>query len=109
MWDYRENQPALSTSDVDWSEFEEDMEDRSFLENGNLRLIGLAKTMLETKRLHDYDNYQNSLLDYKYSKYKDETQPGTGFDTKVEELSQFFPRTGSGGDPDPGIPEDPTV
>ena len=107
VWDYRENQPALSCPDVDWSEFEEDKEDRSFLENASLRLDGLSKTMLETKRLHDYDNYQNSLLDYKFSKYKDETQPGTGFDTKVEELKQFFPATGSGGDP--GIPEDPTV
>ena len=109
VWDYRENQPALSSPDVDWDEFDLDRGDRTFLENGSLRLQGLGKTMTETRRLHDYDNYQNSLLDYKFSQYKDETQPGTGFDTKVEELSQFFPRTGSGGDTDPGIPEDPTV
>ena len=53
----------------------------------------IAQASTETRRLHDYDNYQNSLLDYKYSKYKMETQPGLGYDAKVEELKQFFPNT----------------
>lgn len=108
VFDYRNNQPALSSPDVDWNEFEDDFEDRSFLENGSLRLEALAKTFTETRRLHDYDNYQNSLLDYKYTQYKNETQPGSGYDAKEEELKQFFPATGSGGATEaPGIPEAP--
>lgn len=53
--------------------------------------------MTETKRLHDYDNYQNSLVDYNYTKYKSDTQPGKGFDSKAADLKQFFPGTGKSG------------
>jgi len=95
--DYRDTQPALSSPDVDWKEFAADYADRTFLENAALRLQGLVKAMTETRRLHDYDNYQNSLIDYKFTQYKNDTQPGTGFDTKEAELKQFFPATGSGG------------
>ncbi len=92
--DYQINQPTLSSPDVDWVEFKDDFQDRYFLENTALRLQALVKTLLETKRLHDYDNYQNSLLDYKYTQYKNETSPGSGYDTKAAELKQFFPNTG---------------
>ncbi len=91
--DYRDAQPALSSPDVDWVEFELDFEDRFFLEQGATRLEALAKAMRETKRLHDYDNYQNASIDYKYSQYKNETQPGLGYDTKVAEVGQFFEKT----------------
>ena len=94
--DYRINQPALSSPDVDWKEFTDDFADRSFLENTSLRLDALSKTLLETKRLHDYDNYQCALLDYKYTQYKNETSPGSGYDSKAAELKQFFPATGTG-------------
>lgn len=97
--DYRNSQPALSSPDVDWTEFTADGSDRSFLGNGAMRLEALAKAVTETKRLHDYDNYQNSLLDYKYTQYKTETQPGLGYDAKAAELKQFFPATGGGGTP----------
>ena len=95
--DYRNSQPALSSPDVDWAEFQLDGSDRSFLENGALRLLGLVKAMTETKRIHDYDNYQNALLDYKYTQYKNETQAGSGYDSKAEELKQFFPAVGNKG------------
>ena len=94
MLDYQNNQPALSTPDVDWTEYKADHADRSFLENTSLRLEALSKTLLETKRMHDYDNYQSALLDYKYTQYKNETSPGSGYDTKAAELKQFFPNTG---------------
>jgi len=97
--DYRNNQPALSSPDVDWTEFTADSGDRSFLEAAALRFDALSKAATETRRLHDYDNYQNSLLDYKYTQYKNETQPGLGYDAKAAELKQFFPATGSGGTP----------
>lgn len=100
--DYQNNQPGLSTPDVDWAEYKADYADRSFLENTSLRLQALSKTMLETKRMHDYDNYQSALLDYKYTQYKNETTPGSGYDTKEAELKQFFPNTGGGGtNPEP--------
>jgi len=88
--DYRDTQPQLSSGDVDWVEFKKDKFDRKFLETGAMALMSLAKTMLETKRMHDYDNFQASLIDYDYSQYKDRTSPGMGFDAKVAELKQFF-------------------
>ena len=99
--DYRTNQPALSSPDVDWVEFTADYSDRQFLEACNLRLDGMSRGCIETKRLHDYDNYQNALIDYEYSKYKDRTEPGLGYDVKVEELKQFFPNTGGGDNNNP--------
>lgn len=103
--DYRVHQPGLSSPDVDWVEFAADYQDRNFLENTALRIKGLAKAMIETKRMHDYDNFQNSLIDYKYTQYKNETSPGSGYDTKAAELKQFFPNTGGGNQ----NPSDPTV
>ena len=41
------------------------------------------------KILHDWDNYQASLTDYDYAKYKASTQ-AVGYQTKVSELAQFF-------------------
>lgn len=95
--DYYVSQPALSSPDVDWLEYDADFNDRTFLELAALRLQALAKAMLETKRLHDYDNYQNALIDYGYTQYKNKTSPGLGYDTKEAELKQFFPATGTGG------------
>jgi hypothetical protein len=101
--DYQRNQPALRSNDIDWAEFEADFFDRQFLEATALRLESLATIMRETKRMHDYDNYQSSLLDYKYAQYKMETAPGMGYDAKVKELKQFFPNTG--GNNTPATPE----
>lgn len=92
--DYYLSQPNLSSPDVDWVEFEADYFDRGFLENAAKRLEGVAKILLETKRLHDFDNYQNTLVDYHYSEYKDKSQLGLGYDSKVAELKQFFPSSG---------------
>jgi len=89
--DYNNTQPALSSTDVDWAEFERDYFDRAFLENAALRLTALALAMTETRRMHDYDNFQNSLVDYAYTQYKNRTSPGLGYDAKEAELKQFFP------------------
>lgn len=88
--DYHQSQPALDSPDVNWVEFEADYESRRYYELSVMRLAAVSKAMTETRRLHDYDNYQNALLDYRYAQYKDTTSPGLGFDTKVEELGQFF-------------------
>jgi hypothetical protein len=96
VFDYQNNQPNLKSPDVDWVEFTADYTDRKFLEAVMIRLMSLSKSCEETKRMHDFDNYQNALLDYDYSKYKMGTMPGSGYDTKVDELKQFFPNTGGG-------------
>jgi hypothetical protein len=93
--DYRNAQPDLSSPDVDWTEYQNDHFDRQFLQSRSEALGGLVEIMNETKILHDYDNYQNALTDYSYTKYKDETMAGQGFTTKHTELKQFFPNTGN--------------
>ena len=102
--DYHTSQPALDSPDVDWTEYVADHESRQSYELLALRLTALVKAMTETRRLHDYDNYQNALIDYEYAKYKDRTSPGLGFDTKVAELGQFFTGGGSNTNPTPTNP-----
>ena len=101
--DYHNTQPALSSPDVNWAEYDKDSTDRLFLETAATRIQALTTAMLETKRLHDYNNYQNALLDYKYTQYKMETSPGSGYDSKAADLKQFFPGT-VGGTPPPTPP-----
>jgi len=91
--DYRMNQPELSSDDVDWVEFEADYVDRTTLQLLMSKLNNALEIANEKKIAHDYDNFQNSLTDYRFSKYKNSTNR-PGFETKVEELSQFF---GNGG------------
>ncbi|TAH03861.1 MAG: hypothetical protein EAZ15_01530 [Sphingobacteriales bacterium] len=59
--------------------------------------------MGDTKILHDNDNYQQALTQYKYISYlSDET--GAGTTTIKDDLAQFFTRTT---EPKPATP--PTV
>lgn len=91
--DFREAQPLLASPDVDWVEFMNDYKSRSFLEGILLRMAGLMSGLESAKILHDWDNYQASLTDYDYTKYKASTK-ATGFEVKLNEIKQFFPRTG---------------
>ena len=95
--------PALQSPDVNWIEFDADFQSRYLYENLGMRLEFLLKAIGETRRLHDYDNYQCALLDYAYAQYKDRTSPGLGYDSKVKELGQFF----EGGGPSEPTPENP--
>lgn len=91
--DYRLAQPALSSPDVNWDEFMADYEDRRLLETRINRLHSILEGLQNAKILHDYDNFQNSLVDYAFTQYKKDTEAG-GYLTKFTELKQFFPRTG---------------
>lgn len=93
--EYNETQPALSSADIDWTEFNNDFDTRTFLQNTIQRLEGILIGMENAKILHDYDNYTAALTDYDYAKYKAGTQ-SVGYQPKVDELKQFF--AGSGGD-----------
>ena len=87
--DFRDSQPALSSPDVDWAEFMNDYDTRAFIQATMQRLQSLIDGLNNAKILHDWDNYQASLTDYDYAKYKASTQ-AVGYQTKVNELAQFF-------------------
>ncbi len=89
--DYNNSQPALSSPDVDWAEFNSDFDSRTYLESIQNRLDSVREGVSNAKILHDHDNYQAALTDYDYTKYKMGTST-PGFETKYNELKQFFER-----------------
>ena len=100
---FNDSQPALSSPDVDWAEFNNDFDTREYLQSAVLRLQSLIDGLGNAKILHDYDNYQAALTDYDFAKYKASTS-AVGFQTKVAEIGQFFnsgPRTPSSDTPTP--------
>ena len=92
--DFRTNQPTLSSPDIDWTEFQNDVDSRDFIQAVIARLESLAQSLNNNKIMLDYDCYQAALTDYDYSKYKSGTKVA-GYEIKVAELSQFFNRTGT--------------
>ena len=93
--DYRRDSPNLSVSDVDWAEFNKDFASRGVFENLITRLDALTNKLKNAKTLHDYDNYQSALDDYAYTTYKAGSQ-APGYETKMNEMKQFFNRSGKG-------------
>ena len=93
VWDYRQNSPHLSQPDLDWAEFENDLKSRQFIENITHRVAAIVERLRNSKILHDYDNYQAALDDYAYTNYKAGSS-APGYETKMNELKQFFPRSG---------------
>lgn len=92
--DYQDSQPGLSSTDVDWEEFAKDFNSRSLIEGVIQRLQSLYDGLRNAKILHDWDNYQAALTDYDYAKYKATTN-APGYETKVNEMRQFFNRAGT--------------
>ncbi len=93
--DFRDSQPNLSSPDVDWVEFMNDHDSRSYLQTTIQRLQSIIDGLTNAKILHDWDNYQASLTDYDYAKYKASTN-AIGYQTKVSEIGQFFAGRPSG-------------
>jgi len=87
--DYRDSQPAMSSPDVDWTEFMNDFDTRAYLQILMQRLEGVTTGLNNAKILHDWDNFRASLSDYDYAKYKMGTS-AVGYETKVNEIGQFF-------------------
>lgn len=90
--DFRQSNPNLSVSDVDWDEFEKDFASRNVFESLINRLNALLIKLQGAKILHDYDNYQAALDDYAYTTYRAATG-ADGYENKYNELKQFFGRT----------------
>lgn len=103
VMDYRTAEPGKSSPQVDWVEFEADYADRVTIEAWINRFKSIVNKLENTKILHDYDNYQNALVDYKYTQYMDDTEED-GYKVKREELAQFFKRSSNGGDAAGGTP-----
>ena len=82
----------MSSSDIDWDEFNRDFTSRTNLEAIIARLDSLSTKLKNAKILHDYDNYQAALTDYAYTNYKAGTA-SPGFETKLNETKQFFGKT----------------
>lgn len=90
--DFNKNQADLSASEIDWEEFQKDFASRQNYEAIIARLESITMSLKNAKILHDYDNYQAALIDYGFTSYKAGTA-SPGFETKQNELKQFFTRT----------------
>ena len=98
--DFRQSNPNLSVSDVDWDEFDKDFASRNLFESLINRLNALLIKLQGAKILHDYDNYQAALDDYAYTTYRAATG-ADGYENKYNELKQFFGRTTKNFNPPP--------
>ena len=98
--DFRQSNPNLSVSDVDWDEFDKDFASRNVFESLINRLNALVIKLQGAKILHDYDNYQAALDDYAYTTYRAATG-ADGYENKYNELKQFFGRTTKNFNPPP--------
>lgn len=92
VWEMHQNNPSMSSPDVDWVQFKEDYDARQFLDTRGDRFARIASLFKSTKIRHDYDNYQDALADYAYSQYR-KGADDPGFTEKVAELKQFFPKS----------------
>ena len=101
--DFRQSNPNLSVSDVDWDEFDKDFASRNLFESLINRLNALLIKLQGDKILHDYDNYQAALDDYAYTTYRAATG-ADGYENKYNELKQFFGRTTKNFNPPPSNP-----
>jgi len=54
VYDFNKNQPELSSSDVDWAEFEKDYNSHLHYESMIARLESLVIRLKNAKTLHDY-------------------------------------------------------
>ncbi|XZF16381.1 hypothetical protein ACTHGU_09590 [Chitinophagaceae bacterium MMS25-I14] len=90
--DFHLNQPSLSSPDVNWTTYQQNMSSRTSF----AAIEALAQQIIEMcsdpRILHDYSLYQNALVDYDYTKYKaNSTTGGAGYTTKLEDIRQLFP------------------
>jgi len=89
VYDFNQNQPNLSTTQVDWTEFNNDYDSRLNMESIIARLESLTTKLKNAKILHDYDNLQAALTDYAYTNFMAGTG-AAGYETKQNNLKQFF-------------------
>ena len=91
---FHDSEPNLSSPDINWTEFNADYETRSYSEMKYAELKSALQMLLNIKILHDYDNHVDALRDYQHAVYKNRFGNQPGYSLKIDELKQFFPKTG---------------
>ncbi|XZF15524.1 hypothetical protein ACTHGU_05265 [Chitinophagaceae bacterium MMS25-I14] len=90
--DYRNAQPTLSSPDVNWTLYQQNLSSRNSFAMIEQLLSQLQEMCSDPRILHDYSLYQNALVDYDYTKYKaNSTAGGAGFTSKYDDVKQLFP------------------
>jgi len=74
VYNFNQNQSALSTTQIFWTEFNNDYTSHTTLECLINRLESLTTKLRNAKILHDYNNFQAALVDYAYNNF----MAGTG-------------------------------
>ncbi|PWA04292.1 hypothetical protein [Flavobacterium psychrotolerans] len=92
--DYHRSQPDLQSPEVDWQEFELDYADRIQASQMLSQTKSIEQLLLNIKILRDHDNHTDALRDYQYAKYKNRFTNQAGYETKIDQMKVFFPKTG---------------
>ena len=92
--DIQKTQTNLCSPDVDWNGFEADFQTRQYAANKLSQLESISTLLLNIKILHNYDNLNDALLDYRYAGYKNRFGNQMGYEQKINSLKGFFPKTG---------------
>ncbi len=96
--EYHVNQPHLDSPDVNYTEQQADWDDRSFVA-GFISKMAEANIICNNIRItHDYDAFKASQGDYNFTKYKMDTEPGAGWESKYDDLLPFFKTNDGVGD-----------
>lgn len=105
--EYHTNQPHLDCVDVNYTEVQADWADRTFMA-GFISKMAEANVICNNIRItHDYDAYKAAQNDYNYTKYKMDTEPGAGWESKYNDLLQFFKTNDGSGNDTPPAPDNP--
>ncbi|MFB9121181.1 hypothetical protein ACFFUE_08265 [Bergeyella porcorum] len=91
--DFHKSMPSLQAPQVDWAEFDKDFSSRIHLTTVIDRVETLLQNLKNARILHDYDNYQDALVDYAYTNFMAGTST-PGYEAKQRELAQFFTNRG---------------
>ena len=86
--------PQLTPLEVDWVEYEKDYSARMFYESILLMGYDIIKRMESAKMMHDYDNYNDSLVFYRYLDFKRRSDT-PGAEASYNALREFFTRARS--------------
>ncbi|REG96097.1 hypothetical protein [Flavobacterium aquicola] len=91
---YHDNVPQLSSTEVDWEEFNRDYNNRFQASQMLFKIKSIENQLINIKIVGDYDNYTDALRDYQYAKYKNRFASEHGYERKIDDMAVFFPRTG---------------
>ena len=83
--------PQLVPLEVDWVEYEKDYNARMFYESTLLLANGIISRLESAKMMHDYDNYNDSLVLYRYIDFKRRSDT-PGAEASYNALKEFFTR-----------------